>query len=175
LRKIAIQKSAGSLLFTNPYFIKIFRTSKDFFFSSIKEYKSNVIDKTPLSASTSSIALKIVLFLRKNRHNSSEINFLQPLKSFRIILHSPYELPSYSSRQFFHNYRQHIDVKLYPQVFLLDDDLKSFSPSMRNCFLDNEHSLKYFKVYTRKNCEQECLSDLVDATCGCVPFYVISE
>lgn len=45
----------------------------------------------------------------------------------------------------------------------------------RNCYLKHERQLKFFKIYTKNNCEQECLSNFTVKTCGCAQFYMISE
>ena len=43
----------------------------------------------------------------------------------------------------------------------------------RNCFLYQEKKLKFFKVYTKNNCENECLADFMLSNCGCVEFFMI--
>jgi amiloride-sensitive sodium channel len=52
----------------------------------------------------------------------------------------------------------------YPNIFML---------FRRNCYLENEKTLKFFKVYTKNNCENECLSDFMLNRCGCVEFFMI--
>lgn len=108
-------------------------------------------------------------------HDFNFSSIFQPLHFTRFIVHSPYELPSYSGQQFFIKRNEIKAVQISPEVFLLSKDLESSPPTLRNCFLPDEKPLKYFKVYTKKNCEQECLSSMIDESCGCVPFYVISE
>lgn len=43
----------------------------------------------------------------------------------------------------------------------------------RNCYLEDEKSLKFFKTYTKINCENECLTDFMIKRCGCVEFFMI--
>jgi hypothetical protein len=102
-------------------------------------------------------------------------NDLQPLEIMRVIVHSPYELPSYMGQEFFQAQKLHTSVIVKPEMYVIDESLHSLSPDERNCFLPNEKALKYFKVYTKKNCEQECLSEMIYRSCRCVPFYMISE
>lgn len=57
---------------------------------------------------------------------------------------------------------------------MIDDEVRKMSIAKRNCFLENERKLKYFTIYTKSNCEQECLSLMIAKKCRCVPFYLIS-
>lgn len=66
-------------------------------------------------------------------------------------------------------------ILVSPQMQLTDDVLKSWQPEERGCFVEGEKSLKYFRIYTRVNCEHECLSEAILNACCCVPFYMISK
>lgn len=43
----------------------------------------------------------------------------------------------------------------------------------RGCYFNNEKPLKFFKIYTPSNCQQECLSEKTLQQCNCVPFYLV--
>ena len=43
----------------------------------------------------------------------------------------------------------------------------------RNCYLEDEKVLKFFKIYTKNNCENECLTNFMISRCGCVEFFMI--
>lgn len=45
----------------------------------------------------------------------------------------------------------------------------------RQCFFGNERQLKYFKTYTQRNCEMECVSDYITKKCGCARFSMPSK
>jgi acid-sensing ion channel, other len=102
-------------------------------------------------------------------------NPFQQFDGYRVIVHDNDELPSYSGQQFLHAKHYDTDIHLAPHVFLIDVEVKKMSIERRQCYLQHEKSLKFFKVYTKKNCEIECLSSMMVRTCGCVPFYVISK
>jgi acid-sensing ion channel, other len=93
----------------------------------------------------------------------------------RVLIHNPDELPSDSAQQFLFSKNYETFVFIEPQVTYTDDNLKSMSLKKRGCYLPGEKSLQYFKVYTKTNCEQECLSEMLMKTCGCAPFYMISK
>ncbi|CAG9810955.1 unnamed protein product [Chironomus riparius] len=91
-------------------------------------------------------------------------------KNYEILLHLPNELPQLSN-----------DIVSVPlgkeKTFLIsaemtynEDSLRSFKPDKRGCYFEGEKSLKVFKSYTKANCEYECMTDFVNATCGCVEF-----
>lgn len=104
----------------------------------------------------------------------NDSNHWQPFEVFRIIVHNNDEFPSYSGYQTFHMKDYPFKIRIVPEINLIDDDVKAMSLKKRNCYLPQEKSLKYFKIYTKKNCEQECLSAMMVKACDCVPFYVIS-
>lgn len=66
-----------------------------------------------------------------------------------------------------------IEVFITPNVITTDADLQSFDLNDRVCFLSDEKQLRFFKVYTIRNCQLECFSNFSLEICGCVPFDVI--
>lgn len=53
--------------------------------------------------------------------------------------------------------------------------LKSYPPARRQCYFPSERYLQYFKVYTQRNCELECVTNYTLKTCGCVYLHMPSE
>lgn len=47
----------------------------------------------------------------------------------------------------------------------------------RNCYRDveSENLLKFFKIYSEDNCIHEHLSEFINESCGCVPYFMISK
>jgi acid-sensing ion channel, other len=94
-----------------------------------------------------------------------------------FLVHSPYELPgSYDLIdliQFGHGFQ--FDVSIIPEIIKTDADLKSLSPEKRGCYFQGEMKLKYFKVYTKRNCEFECFSKHLFQSryLNCTPFYMV--
>jgi Amiloride-sensitive sodium channel len=102
-------------------------------------------------------------------------NPFQPFDGYRVVVHNNDEFSSYSGRQFIHVQEHFTDVEIKPEVHLIDESVRKMSIVKRNCYLSHEKSLKFFKIYTKKNCEQECLSSMMRNECGCVAFFVISK
>ena len=67
-------------------------------------------------------------------------------------------------------FNREVLIKLEPQVVDTPDVLKSYKPDVRKCYFDGEKTLKYFKSYTKSNCDLECLTNFTPLTCGCVMF-----
>jgi hypothetical protein len=74
-----------------------------------------------------------------------------------FFLHPANELPRSMHQDGLHKKRI-FNILLTPKVVKADKSLESLDISIRNCYLDNERKLEYFKIYTQKNCELECLS-----------------
>jgi acid-sensing ion channel, other len=93
-----------------------------------------------------------------------------------FLVHSPYEAPAgfeiEEMYQFLYGYD--LEVLITPEVIQTDEDLKSIDPKIRGCFFEGERKLKFFKVYTRRNCEFECISDYLASLndFNCTQFYM---
>lgn len=133
----------------------------------------NLADLQPWNISHTQTALKMQFYTPSVRYQ--ENNQFELFNGFRMIVHNADEFPSYSGYQVYHEKDHNEQVRIEPEIHLMDDDVKRMSIKKRECFLPNEKSLKYFKVYTKRNCEQECLSAMMAESCGCVPFYMISN
>lgn len=93
-----------------------------------------------------------------------------PVQGFKITLHTPGEVPQVSKHYFRVPYLQEVLVAVRPNMITTSDGLRHYEPNRRQCFFDSERNLKFFKVYTQRNCELECLSNFTKTECGCVKF-----
>jgi len=111
-----------------------------------------------------------------------EILFLFSFREYfvpYIFLHSPYEYPMDFDLNFKNIFemsgKRNVEVYIIPEIVTSSKDFMKLPLSHRNCYLDNERKLKFFKIYTQRNCEIECLSEKLLKSCGCVPFDVIRD
>jgi acid-sensing ion channel, other len=127
----------------------------------------------PVKVSHNSMNLKIMSywFLEWKK----DANIFKPYDGSRILIHNVDEFPSDSSFSFNYVILHYSLAEVTPELTLLSSGLKSQSVEKRNCFFNDERPLRYFKVYSKENCKQECGSLQVASTCGCVPFYLISK
>lgn len=102
-------------------------------------------------------------------------NNYEPSNGSRVIIHNTDEFPFRTGQHIRHKTNEIVFMEYTPTLHVIDDALKSWSPEQRNCFLEHEKKLKFFKIYTRINCEHECLSEAMLQACDCVPFYMISK
>lgn len=89
---------------------------------------------------------------------------------FRIALHNPGEIPNISKEYTRVPIRQEVVVALTPRIFNTSEGLHDYSPEKRQCYLKDERYLRFFRIYTQRNCELECLSNYTAQRCGCVKF-----
>lgn len=56
-----------------------------------------------------------------------------------------------------------------------DETVKVWSPQKRGCYFENERYLRYFRIYTKNNCERECDTNNTYDMCGCAQLSQPSE
>lgn len=93
-----------------------------------------------------------------------------PVQGFKILLHTPGEVPQVSKHYFRVPLEQEVLVSVKPNMITTSEGLRHYLPNRRQCFFDSERQLRFFKVYTQRNCELECLSNFTRDECGCVKF-----
>jgi hypothetical protein len=59
---------------------------------------------------------------------------------------------------------------LNAKSFKTNEDLRKFPPKIRGCYFEDEKKLKFFKIYTKNNCDLECMTNYNKEFCGCVHF-----
>ncbi|XP_039286248.1 pickpocket protein 28-like isoform X2 [Nilaparvata lugens] len=96
----------------------------------------------------------------------------QGTKGFFIIAHNPAELPGLPHQTSFIPSDRTSILKVKTTTHKLDKRLVSWKPKERQCYLERERSLKFFRYYTEQNCRLECQTNFTLLLCGCVPFYL---
>jgi acid-sensing ion channel, other len=118
----------------------------------------------------------LTLFLKSNQN----IKMFDLCKFWAFTVHSPFELPgSYEddTETCELHFGVDVDVLITPEIIYTDKALRSYEPEKRGCYFEGEKKLKFFKVYTRRNCEVECFAqynytDGRDNEIDCVPYYM---
>jgi amiloride-sensitive sodium channel len=74
-------------------------------------------------------------------------------------------------------YGYDLEVLIIPEITQTDENLRSFTPEERGCYFEGERKLKYFKVYSRRNCELETLSEFLKEhdVFNCTSFYLLRD
>jgi len=151
-------------------FTKVYDTVKFDFNEDSKDLDLLPYKAYPVNAKRNS-ALKFSF----TKHSSAVYENICQFPFFNV--HSPFEMPKgiedENSFNFF--YGQDLEVIITSEVIKSDESLRKILPKERNCYFEGEKKLKMFKIYTRKNCEMECLADffLHDNDTQCVPYYVL--
>lgn len=69
---------------------------------------------------------------------------------------------------------QQVLIKIKPKVTVTSEDLHHYSPQVRGCYFRSERRLRFYKSYSQRKCEEECLANSTKKLCGCVQFYMPS-
>lgn len=153
------------------------RVSPDFFYEVPSWYKSSNGDKFPWKLASTDDGFNFCPLYCSIAGNCTynENNMFQPLNLYRGIIHSPYELPYRTGNHRFQGRYDVLSWHIVSEIRRIDKDLEAWKPKQRNCFMDGEKKLNFFKIYTKASCEHECLSRASLKTCGCIPFYMIRK
>lgn len=68
----------------------------------------------------------------------------------------------------------HTKIDVDVNVMSTLENLRSYLPHVRGCYFEHERQLYYFKLYSRKKCEFECLTNLTRKELSCVHYYMPS-
>ncbi|KAL7040442.1 hypothetical protein ACKWTF_000394 [Chironomus riparius] len=91
-------------------------------------------------------------------------------EGFKVTYHLPNEIPTVFHDHDYIGFQRKLIVEIKPQVYSMDPTLQKFSVDKRKCYFDGERKLKFFKAYTKVQCNLECLTNYTLHTCGCVQF-----
>lgn len=91
-----------------------------------------------------------------------------PVQGFKIMFHKPNEGAQPWKRYSFLSPGTTKTFLISPQLKLAMENIRKYSPNVRECFFDVERPLRFFKQYTHVNCEMECLANFTLNQCGCV-------
>lgn len=61
-------------------------------------------------------------------------------------------------------------VTIKSKLTTTSEGLRHYKPNGRQCFYESERRLRFYKNYTKSNCEMECLANFTKTECGCVKF-----
>lgn len=139
-----------------------------------KPTKSNGLDVYPYRIISAGTKLGLSAFLRIFQKN---MNYLcrGASQGFKILLHPPDEVPQISKHYFRVPPKQEVLVSVQPEMITTSNGLKGYHPNRRGCYFNSERQLRFFKVYTQRNCELECVANFTKIQCDCVKFSMPSN
>ncbi|KAL7017318.1 hypothetical protein ACKWTF_010315 [Chironomus riparius] len=92
------------------------------------------------------------------------------INGFRVSLHMPVESPQISKQFYNVPFQRETNLIVKPDMIYSSKDTKNYLPEKRGCYFIKERKLKYFKIYSKTNCDLECKADYIMRKCGCVKF-----
>lgn len=94
---------------------------------------------------------------------------------FKIMFSQPTESLQKLRRYFHISLGRTAYFEIDPKLIVASEHVQKYKPHRRGCYLASERSLRFFKHYTQRNCEMECLTNYTLAQCGCIKFSMPSE
>lgn len=91
-------------------------------------------------------------------------------QGFKMMIHTPDDVPSQSRGFVRISPNNDITITIKPIMVTTSDGIAQYPAEKRKCFMNDERYLEFFKVYSEKNCEIECLTNYTLRECGCVKF-----
>lgn len=90
-------------------------------------------------------------------------------KGFKLVVHLPCEIPQFDKQYYRFPLEKSATLIIRPSL-IATDELKGYDVETRQCYFEGERKLKFFKKYTRSNCQLECLAEYTQQHCGCIHF-----
>ncbi|XP_068147801.1 pickpocket protein 28 [Drosophila tropicalis] len=113
-----------------------------------------------------SLGFTVVMDAQLNEYYCSSTNG----PGFKVFFHNPIEVPSVKEAGLItaigHETNYRIEVSRGEAV----SAIRSISRDRRQCVFRNEQILLFYEIYTRRNCENECLAMYLFESCSCLPF-----
>jgi amiloride-sensitive sodium channel len=105
--------------------------------------------------------------------NKTDLNdlCLALFDSFKFILHLPNEIPTLLHDSDHVDFSTATILRITAKTTKSENYLRRYSPEIRKCYFEGERKLKFFKAYTKNNCNFECLTNYTLRRCGCVSFF----
>lgn len=97
------------------------------------------------------------------------------INGFKVILTTPGETRKASARYFDAITSEKAEILIKPKLTTTSEKLRGYKPNQRQCFFNAERQLRFYKIYTKNNCEAECVSNFTKMECGCVKFSMPSK
>lgn len=91
----------------------------------------------------------------------------------QIYVHHPHDIPWDAENLYTLNTFNRNGLTIMAKILKASIKIKQISkPSQRQCYFDDEKYLMFFKIYSKSNCELECLTNITLNECGCVLFWM---
>ncbi|KAG5680508.1 hypothetical protein PVAND_010015 [Polypedilum vanderplanki] len=166
-------KIAKSPFYTDPSYNKLFtdvKPTKEWsldqgFSTKHSEHEIPVVAQKGLS---------IALYLH---HKKKDADNLCPalFSAFNYYFHLPNEILTPMHLRQFVPFGQKKFVSLSARAYKTNEGLRKLKPKVRDCYFEGEKKLKFFKSYTKRNCEFECMTNYTLKICGCSKFSMPRE
>ncbi|CAG9799850.1 unnamed protein product [Chironomus riparius] len=111
---------------------------------------------------------RLEIFIRTREQFNDEFDLCT--FEYKLLFHLPNEVPSSFDLSTNIEFDSDIAISLNAVILKHDETLKQFSPEQRGCYFEAEKKLKFFKSYTKNNCEHECMINYTLSKCNCVEF-----
>ncbi|XP_063917674.1 pickpocket protein 28-like [Zophobas morio] len=96
-------------------------------------------------------------------------------KGFRVLIHSPWEVPLFGQYYISVPTNKYLSAVVEGEYVRSSENLSKIKAKKRRCYMRDEYSLKYFKIYTQSNCFLECRTNYTLKQCGCVQYFMPRE
>ncbi|GLV34808.1 pickpocket 26 [Carabus blaptoides fortunei] len=95
----------------------------------------------------------------------------EPTSGYKLLLHNPAESPRASQHYIPIPVDKRVIIFVTPKLITTSKNVMYIPPETRNCYFSYEKTLRFYKMYTEDNCEIECLANVTQQLCQCLPFY----
>lgn len=89
---------------------------------------------------------------------------------FKVYFHTPGDVLKSSDASIRIPLDEETKISIKPEMITTAEGLRKYEPIVRQCYFDSERKLRFFKFYSKSNCESECIANYTAQECGCIKF-----
>ncbi|XP_053668363.1 pickpocket protein 28-like [Anopheles marshallii] len=133
-------------------------------------YRANLgLDVYPRRVVSAGSDAGLVVLLKSD---VEDMDFLcgNSFQGFQTQIHTPHQCPQISTQSIRVPMEHALTIRIDPFLVTTSENVISYSPQKRLCYFTHERYLRFFRVYTKRNCELECLANFTLHMCGCIQF-----
>lgn len=125
-----------------------------------------------MSTFNTEIDYKCSGFLQGFKVSKTPAKLIATKSLLKVAFHVPERYPLFQEDHILVPLEQFVVASVQPNMVTTSSVVQKYDPHVRMCYFPHERHLRFFQIYTQKNCRIECWANYTLSECGCVSFFM---